>query len=445
MKVAIINQYSSAGGGSRFLRALVSALAKNYPNLEIGLFVDINAIERDDLKGLFSKNNNVKIFPLNKGNKESDISNDLQIKKNSIKENLKKVLKKNAFITKIGQFFKFKILGKEGLWCKFQLNKEAIDELNNYDVVYLAWPYFIEPVKLTSPVVATFHDFNFKYDYGNFDEVALKILDRQVSAWLKICRVVTSSTPFIQKEMEKFYPGIAKDKKVIFLSTFKITNPGEEDIQKVVKKFNLPKDYILCPSNTSLHKNLKNLLMAYGELKKQNFKIPLVLVGFGTDDINLFRRNGFSKNDPRYNYFKALNKIIDDGKLKPGKDIKLLGYVTDEEVDALISGARLVLSPSLYEAGSGPGLDAWKTGTPVAFSDIPPFLEQLNFLGTKAWIFDPKNPQDIAQKINQAIIQKAKSLAMVQESKRAIDKYTWDKVAKGYHKVFEEAVRRRKN
>ncbi|NTU69692.1 glycosyltransferase family 4 protein, partial [bacterium] len=119
-----------------------------------------------------------------------------------------------------------------------------------------------------------------------------------------------------------------------------------------------------------------------------------------------------------------------------------LGYVPDKDVDCIIGNACLVVSASLYEAGSGPGVDAWSLSTPVAFSNIEPFLEQLSFLGTKAWTFDPKDPKDIAKTINEALSNPEKAKQMAKESKEAIDKYTWDNVAEGYHKVFEEVVKK---
>ena len=73
--------------------------------------------------------------------------------------------------------------------------------------------------------------------------------------------------------------------------------------------------------------------------------------------------------------YEVKNKYLDELK-----GIKLKGAtqeipVTDEDlkllssdvgrkiVDALIKHAKAVVSPSLYEAGNGPGLDAWMQGT----------------------------------------------------------------------------------
>ena len=67
---------------------------------------------------------------------------------------------------------------------------------------------------------------------------------------------------------------------------------------------------------------------------------------------------------------------------------------------------------------------------------------KLNFLKTKAWVFNPLDPQDIAMTIKKAVIlEKDKTLEMVSSSKEAMDKYTWDDVAKQYYEVFQRAVK----
>jgi len=48
-------------------------------------------------------------------------------------------------------------------------------------------------------------------------------------------------------------------------------------------------------------------------------------------------------------------------------------------------------------------MDAWQAGVPVAFSNIAPFVEQLDRFGVEAWVFDPHDPSDVADKIHSAV------------------------------------------
>src|SRR5574340_305029 len=122
------------------------------------------------------------------------------------------------------------------------------------------------------------------------------------------------------------------------------------------------------------------------------------------------------------------------------EDFNALGYVSNADVDALTSGADVVVSASRYEAGCGPAMDAWQAGAPVAFSNIPPFLEQMERFGPQAWVFDPLDPDDIAEKIRSAIYDTERSASMVEQSLKAFAVYTWDDVAREYYRVFAEAA-----
>ncbi len=443
MKIAIVNQYSSAGGGARFIRALGKALANRYPEDEIGFFTDALNLNRDSFEDLFRTNKNVSVYSLNRIDGQSQVKDikKKDVNKVGFKRWAKDRLKKIRFIVLLYNFIKFKILKVEDKWYLFSFEEETIKKLEEFDVIYLSWPYFLEPYKFNKPVVGTFHDFNYKHSFGNFAPELLSVVERQTPQWLDISNNAIVSTKFIGNEIKCFYPAFSYKTKVVYVTTFSLTKRDAISFKTIKKKFGLPDIYILSPSNTSKHKNLISVLKALGILKHKGVDIKLVLTGFGTENLALLKP-GLKINEKTFSekIFADYQKVIDKYNIKVGQDIFPLGYISDKDVDSIIDNASLVVSSSLYEAGSGPGVDSWNAETPVAFSNIAPFLEQLDFLGTKAWTFDPKDPEDIAKTIKEAIDSPEKSKQMAKESKEAIDKYTWDNVAEGYHKVFEEAV-----
>jgi glycosyltransferase involved in cell wall biosynthesis len=108
-------------------------------------------------------------------------------------------------------------------------------------------------------------------------------------------------------------------------------------------------------------------------------------------------------------------------------------------MDALIQCARVVVSSSLYEAGNGPGVDAWARAIPVAMSDIPPFIEHIKVQDVKAQVFDPRNPQDIANKIDAILSNPEKATEDALYSQSVLKNFTWEKVAEKYLAVFNKA------
>jgi glycosyltransferase involved in cell wall biosynthesis len=163
----------------------------------------------------------------------------------------------------------------------------------------------------------------------------------------------------------------------------------------------------------------------------------LVLIGNGT---TLFK--GLSEEQSADPTAVLLHSAFRETGLELGKDVFTLGYVNDSDADALIAGAELLVAPSRYEAGSGPALDAWALGTPVAMSAIPPFLEHLDFLGVRAATFDPEDEGSIAEAIVEMLARPDAARDMARESKAAIARYTWADVAKGYREAFDAAVER---
>lgn len=75
-----------------------------------------------------------------------------------------------------------------------------------------------------------------------------------------------------------------------------------------------------------------------------------------------------------------------------GPTIRRLGYVPDEHIRALLTGAVGLLYPSRYEGFGLPPLEAWACGTPALVADIPVLRETTNGRGellppgdTDAW------------------------------------------------------------
>ncbi len=55
--------------------------------------------------------------------------------------------------------------------------------------------------------------------------------------------------------------------------------------------------------------------------------------------------------------------------------VRVLGYVPDPDLAALLTGATALVYPSRYEGFGRPALEAWRCGTPALVSDIPAIRE----------------------------------------------------------------------
>lgn len=67
----------------------------------------------------------------------------------------------------------------------------------------------------------------------------------------------------------------------------------------------------------------------------------------------------------------------------PGDEsVRRLGYVSDDDLRALLTGAVALLYPSRYEGFGLPPLEAWACGTPALVADIPVLRETTEGRGT---------------------------------------------------------------
>lgn len=420
------------------MRALVSALASASQDNEITLFADASAVERDGLDSLFSEQPNVVVRRMG-----ALPAADPQPAASRLAW-LRRFAKRITPLARLYHGYKAKQAEREAAWFDYAIDEETLLSLAEYDVVHFAWPYFVEPAQIGAPVVVTMHDFNFKYPFGNFSDRMIAVVERQTPVWLDVASAVVVSAESMRRELCKFYPESRTPVSIVRLTHFSITAHSTDDVHAAAAKFGLPEDYVICASNTSRHKNIESLIRAAGILKARGSRVPLVIAGANTQHIGEYVGANFPQNHPLAE-FERLSTILADLGLELGTDIWPLGYVSDADIDALIRGAALVVAPSLYEAGSGPALDAWAGGAPVAFSDIPPFKEHLEFLGTEAFVFDPHDPADMADAIQRALDDPVGTRAMAERSRDAIARYGWSEVAAGYLDVYRRVAARRES
>lgn len=179
---------------------------------------------------------------------------------------------------------------------------------------------------------------------------------------------------------------------------------------KIHKKQNIDRKYILFVGTIEPRKNIEALLDAYAKLDK-NLKGVYALVLAGGKG---WKDNGI------------LQQIVD--LQNQGLNIIQTGYVTDAEKSALYEKATLCVQPSLYEGFGMPILEAMSYDKPVACSDIAVFRE---IAGDSASYFEPSSPDSIAKSISKILTDNTLQRKLIQESKKRIENYpTWDKIGR---------------
>jgi glycosyltransferase involved in cell wall biosynthesis len=399
MKIAFVDNLPVGGGLSRYSFGLCEKLLENYPDLNIDYYIHYDNIAKmQELQRL----PRLKIIIL----KATKPLNTFE-----------------RFIAKIKSKLGINISRDKLL--QSEIEKEIGEK---YNLAYYPTAHMSIRPNLAIPVVGTFHDFNWKYFFGSqiFDSSILSRMESEMVSWMQNSFTITLSD-FILEETKKIFPNVRSYPKVIHVgSLIPYSDLSIHRADQLLAELDIDYPYIIFPGNFFPHKNHLNLFAAFHLLKMRNgFEdYKLILTGVGTDQL-------------KWGLAQDRGVLLGD---KNNYNIRGLGYLSNENIDALILKAMLLVSPSIYECHALPAMDAWAFGTPTALSDIPPFKEHVRVLGIKSAFFNPMDPKSIADVLEAYLnnYQMAKEDALF--SKQKIQDQDWKKVSAEFMSVFEKAI-----
>lgn len=136
--------------------------------------------------------------------------------------------------------------------------------------------------------------------------------------------------------------------------------------------------YLLFVGNIKPHKNVRNALLAFREVKEWNLK--LIIVG---------KKDGFITGDQIV--FELIHEIN-----RYGERVIFTGNIDDNELYAYYRNAFALIMPSFYEGFGIPIIEAMFFKIPILCSDIPVFRE----IGKEyVFYFDPNSVENIKKVI----------------------------------------------
>ncbi|MFC0524551.1 glycosyltransferase [Pontibacillus salicampi] len=302
---------------------------------------------------------------------------------------------------------------------------------HDVDVVYFFWPHLGFYQKVDKPTVCTFQDTTL-IDFaappvtGTF----VKEYWQRSYGWLSNMTSVVVSSEATKKAIIRLFGDYLSNAVVI---PHAILPDDRNTTARSSSSLHIPKDYILCASNLSPHKNIYNLLVAYSMFDK-SMDYPLVMIGDYTEKLQIQPPEW-----PEIPYMPTLTSLIQRKNLKLNKDIYPLGFIPDQDVIPTIKNAKALIMPSLNEGGgSYPVEEALQQGTPVLCSDIPVMREHMSRHSADIIWFNPDSPESILNSIHKLIgkydYYKNEAIKGMNDSTE-----TWDDVAAKYIHTFRIA------
>jgi glycosyltransferase involved in cell wall biosynthesis len=165
-------------------------------------------------------------------------------------------------------------------------------------------------------------------------------------------------------------------------------------------------DYILCVGSLEPRKNLRRLIEAWAKIPPMlGADVELVIAG-ARGSSRVFDSVGLDPLPPRVHF---------------------TGYVSDEQLPALYSGALALVYPSLYEGFGLPPLEAMACGTPVVTSSGTSLAE---VAANVAVMVDPEDVDSIAHGIRRVVSSSALREELRRRGLERASQNTWERTAR---------------
>jgi glycosyltransferase involved in cell wall biosynthesis len=169
----------------------------------------------------------------------------------------------------------------------------------------------------------------------------------------------------------------------------------------LLKKYNLPKSFILFVGNAKPHKNLAGLLKAFS----------------GVPQLHLVAIIGQSAQ-----IYEQLSHRV-----------TIVETVPDEDLPGLYSLAQMLVFPSLYEGFGFPPLEAMSCGCPTIVSNRASLPE---ICGDASFYVDPLRPQEICHAIQTMINNHTLRQKLIQRGLDRVKMFDWAQSAQSYRALF---------
>lgn len=134
-------------------------------------------------------------------------------------------------------------------------------------------------------------------------------------------------------------------------------------------------------------------------------------------------------------FYLGLEKKI--WELKLNHRVVFMGYVQDEDLPLLYSGAEALVFPTLYEGFGLPPLEAMACGCPVVASRVASLPE---VCGDAARYVDPYNVESIAEGISMVLLDRGLREKLIREGIERARMFTWEQSAQKHIGVFQEVI-----
>ena len=311
------------------------------------------------------------------------------------------------------EFFTYKIVWGPVLWSQLFLPLHLwIYKLTGNTLSVFFSPAHYIPRFCPFKTVVTIHDLSYLYFQDEFLKKDLYQLKNWTAYALKNAIKIIAVSKTTKKDLIREY-SIPDEKISVIYNGYESSKPPTTNHQPQVNS-----SYFLSVGTIQPRKNLSVLITAFLHFHTTHPKFKLILAG----------KKGW--------LYEHIFKQVESVGL--GNSVLLPGFVSEEDKDNLYRNATAFILPSLYEGFGIPLLEAMARGCPV----ISSFSSSLPEIGGEACLyFDPKNPDDLLEKMVSITTNKDLAKKLVTVGKKRITAFSWLETGKNTLRILQSVYK----
>ncbi len=310
-----------------------------------------------------------------------------------------------------------RIIRQPRLWSHVGLRSDVLREPP--DVLFVPAHVIPWPGVGSVPCVVTSHDLGYLHYPEKHPFLERIYLDWSTRHSVRIARRVIAVSRATAHDLAALN-GVPEGKiRIIYSGVDKLMQPVDnpEQIAKLCGRLGISGPYILHVGRLQARKNLPRLVEAFAQIRGTTRGLTLVLAG---------RKAGEHRG--------LLRQI---SQLGLAGQVILPGFVPEEDLPALYSGAAVCAFPSLYEGFGFPVLEAMACGTPVVCSSTSSLPE---LVGDAALMIPPTNTGALAEAIHRLLVDNDLRRTLIRRGLERVKRFSWEASARATLDVLLEAA-----
>ena len=273
------------------------------------------------------------------------------------------------------------------------------------------------PLRAQCPTVVTIHDLSLLLHSSTHEARAVRRARLLLPLMARRAKLIVTPSELIKNEVCEHLR--IQPRKVFVTPLAPRANFKPMPLAQTVetrKRLNVADEFLLFVGTIEPRKNLTVLVRALEEVLRTTSLRPQLVVagkiGWKADDV-LAQLRG----------------------LPDGDRVRMIGFVTDNELRALYSSCRAFIYPSVYEGFGLPPLEAMACGAPVIASRVPSIKESV------ARVISATDFKELARTIVELLTDEQARQSLSIRGLEHAQEFSWQRTAALTREVYAEALR----